>query len=111
MLSVSVRPDVLALAEEAAHEIGRFDVEVGAEVAPFVAVLLRSESASSSQFENVATGAKALAVAALGDAGRQNIRDATGSFSHQPIGMLAMAISSAHPSYSPPRLPASRRVD
>ena len=75
-LIVPVRPADLALAEEAAHEIGRFDVEVGAEVAPFATVLLRTESASSSQIEHITTGARELAVAALGGPGNRRQRNA-----------------------------------
>jgi hypothetical protein len=57
---------VLALGEEAAVEIARFDSELGREVAPFASVLLRSESASSSMIENLTSGAKAIALAELG---------------------------------------------
>lgn len=71
-----VRPADLAPAEEAAHEIGRFDVEVGAEVAPFATVLLRTETASSSQIEHVTTGARALPLAALGGPGDRRQRNA-----------------------------------
>lgn len=39
---------VAALVADASAEIARFDTEIGAELAPFASVLLRSESASSS---------------------------------------------------------------
>ena len=71
-----VGSQALALAEEAAHEVGRFDAEVGREVAPFAAVLLRSESASSSQIEHITAGARALAVAVLGGPERGRRRNA-----------------------------------
>ncbi len=81
-LPVTVPGEVEAEAAEAAAEIARFDAEVahaltalspespgdGAdELAPLAAVLLRTESASSSQIENVTAGAKALALASLED--------------------------------------------
>lgn len=55
-----------ALVEEAAAEIARFDVEMGRDAAPFAALLLRSESASSSQIENLTAGARDIALAELG---------------------------------------------
>lgn len=58
--------DVVTLADEASNEIARFDAEMGSAVAPFAAILLRSESASSSQIENLSSGAKQIAVAELG---------------------------------------------
>ncbi|MDQ7908954.1 hypothetical protein RB614_30965 [Phytohabitans sp. ZYX-F-186] len=44
--------DVLAIADDAANELARFDAEMGGEIAPFGSILLRSESAASSQIEN-----------------------------------------------------------
>ncbi len=64
--------DVAALAEDAAVEIARFDAELGAEMAPFGSVLLRSESASSSQIENLSSGAKSIALAELGSRDQRN---------------------------------------
>jgi len=46
-------PSAFAEAESASHEITRFDAELGGEIASFAAVLLRSESAASSQIENL----------------------------------------------------------
>jgi Fic family protein len=40
---------------------------MGAEIAPFGAILLRSESSSSSKIENLTSGAKAIALAELGN--------------------------------------------
>ncbi len=72
-LAVSLPAAVLAAAEEASHEITRFDAELGDEIAPFAAVLLRSESAASSNIENLTASARAIAEAeALGDTGRRN---------------------------------------
>lgn len=70
-LDVSIEPAVLAAVDDARGEIARFDTELssmlpGVEIAPLSAVLLRTESASSSQIENITAGAKALALAELG---------------------------------------------
>jgi Fic family protein len=66
-------PAAIATAADAASvEIARFDAELGAEVAPFGALLLRSESASSSQIENLTSGARAIALAELGQGDRSN---------------------------------------
>lgn len=75
-LPVHTSADVAAAAEDALQEITRFDAELAhglshlgaaadGELAPLSAVLLRTESASSSQIENVTAGATALALAAL----------------------------------------------
>ncbi|HEX5598585.1 MAG TPA: Fic family protein [Micromonosporaceae bacterium] len=64
--------DVLAVAEDASGEIARFDTEMGGEIAPFGAVLLRSESAASSQIENLTASARAIAEAEIGDTSRRN---------------------------------------
>jgi len=59
------------VAEEAAAEIARFDAELGREIAPFAAVLLRSESAASSKIERLTASARAIAEAELhGHTGR-----------------------------------------
>jgi Fic family protein len=71
-LSLHLPADVTATAEDASNEISRFDAEMGSEIAPFHAVLLRSESASSSQIENLTASARAIAEAELGDTGRRN---------------------------------------
>lgn len=70
-LDVTIGPDALAAADDARAEISRFDAELstvlpGSEIAPLAAVLLRTESASSSQIENITARAKALAMAELG---------------------------------------------
>jgi len=79
-LPVHVSAEVQAEAEDAVREITRFDAEVGSlaarraevdgvepatELAPLAAVLLRTESASSSEIEGVTAGARALALAAI----------------------------------------------
>ena len=66
-------PDaVAALVVDASAEIARFDAEVGAELAPFASVLLRSESASSSMIENLSSGAKAIVLAEMGSTSKLN---------------------------------------
>jgi Fic family protein len=71
--------DVVALADDASAEIARFDVEAGMEIAPFAAVLLRSESASSSRIENLTSGAKAIALAELGSREKRNATEIVGN--------------------------------
>lgn len=68
---VDLAPEALAASDDARAEISRFDAELthllpGTEIAPLAAVLLRTESASSSQIENITARAKALALAEIG---------------------------------------------
>jgi Fic family protein len=69
-LAVSLPSDVLADADDASHEVTRFDAELGGEIAPFSSVLLRTESAASSNIENLTASARAIAEAEL-PGGRQ----------------------------------------
>lgn len=62
-------PHLLAAADDASTEIARFDTEVGADIAPFAAILLRSESAASSKIEHLTASARAIAEAELGRGG------------------------------------------
>lgn len=78
-LSPPLPGEVRAVADEAGAEIARFDAELGAEVAPFAAVLLRSESASSSQIENLTSGAKSIALAELGSRDKRNATEIVGN--------------------------------
>lgn len=64
-LTLDLPPSVFADAESASNEIARFDGPLGGEIAPFAAVLLRSESAASSQIENLTASARAIAEAEL----------------------------------------------
>ena len=70
--SITVPTAVQALVEEAAAEVARFDGEIDGEIAPLASVLLRSESAASSQIEHLTASAKAIAMAELGDNDRAN---------------------------------------
>ena len=63
---VALPTEVLAAAEDACTEIARFDTMAAAEIAPFAAILLRSESAASSKIENLTASARAIAEAELG---------------------------------------------
>ena len=67
---LQVPAEVLAAGEDATNEIARFDAEVGAEIAPFAAILLRTESAASSRIENLTASARAIAEAELGHGSR-----------------------------------------
>ncbi len=76
-LSVDVSRDVIAEAAEAANALTRFDASLAnalgdEEVSPLAATLLRTESASSSQIEQITAGAKALALASIGESTRPN---------------------------------------
>ena len=78
-LQVTVSPQIAAEAAEAANALTRFDARTagelgGAELGPLAAVLLRTESASSSQIEQITAGAKELALASIGESDRPNAR-------------------------------------
>ena len=60
-----LQAQTMAMAAEAAAEVARFDAELGGEIAPFASVLLRSESAASSQIENLSASARAISEAEL----------------------------------------------
>ena len=65
-LSPFLPPQTVAATTEASNEVSRFDAEMGSEIAPFSAVLLRSESAASSQIENLTASSRAISEAELG---------------------------------------------
>lgn len=74
--------DLYAEAEDASIAIARFDAYVtsrlaatddaSAELAPMASILLRTESASSSQIENLTVGARQVALAELGERAAPN---------------------------------------
>lgn len=66
--------DVSVAAEDAVIELSRFDAEVGMITAPFSAILLRSESAASSEIEQLTASAKSIALAELGRVSGANSR-------------------------------------
>lgn len=61
-------------AEDAVTELARFDVEYGRYTAPFASILLRSESASSSEIEQLTAQPKSIAMAELGGKAGPNAR-------------------------------------
>ncbi|WP_205630585.1 Fic family protein [Pseudarthrobacter sulfonivorans] len=64
--------EVTAAVEDAALAIRDFDHDFGGDVAPFSAILLRTESVSSSQIENVTANARSIGMAELGDDSKRN---------------------------------------
>lgn len=66
-LSVDIPGDLAADADEATQLLTRFDAEVGPGGLPLASILLRTESASSSEIENLTSGARAIAEAELGE--------------------------------------------
>lgn len=71
--------ETIAISTDAANELSRFDAEMGAEIAPFSAALLRSESAASSQIENLTASARAISEAEIGEGSRSNAREVVGN--------------------------------
>lgn len=66
--------ETIALADDASQELARFDAEAGMIAAPFASILLRSESASSSEVENLTSSAKQVALAEIGESKSGNAR-------------------------------------
>lgn len=65
-LQPTFAPALQAAVDDASTELARFDAEAGHMVAPFASILLRTESASSSEVENLTSSAKQVALAELG---------------------------------------------
>jgi Fic family protein len=66
-LQVETPGDLAADADDATQLLTRFDAEVGPAGLPFASILLRTESASSSEIEQLTSGARAIAEAELGE--------------------------------------------
>lgn len=66
--------EVLALADDASRELARFDAESADVAAPFATILLRTESASSSEIERITSSAKQLALAEFGASRSDNAK-------------------------------------
>ncbi len=64
--------DLAADLDDATRQLSVFDAGGAGEIAPFAAVLLRSESTASSQIENLTSSARALAEAEIGEGSRTN---------------------------------------
>jgi len=73
-LTAALPTDLVTSAEDAGRELTRFDAEVGTLAAPFSAILLRTESASSSEVENLTSSAKQVALAEIGASSSPNAR-------------------------------------
>ncbi|MDN5795652.1 MAG: Fic family protein [Intrasporangium sp.] len=71
-VALSLASDLAADIDDAQRSLSGFDAAAGGEIAPFVSVLLRSESAASSQIENLTSSARALAEAEIDEGGRTN---------------------------------------
>lgn len=71
-LEVRIDDEATLAASDAAREIARFDTEIDTRFAPFASLLLRTESAASSEIENLSASAKAVLMAEAGDTSRQN---------------------------------------
>lgn len=65
-------PSVLTDAADAHNELTRFDAEVGTLNAPLAAILLRTESSSSSEVEHITASAKQVALARIDDSKSSN---------------------------------------
>jgi Fic family protein len=65
--AVEISGDLAAEADDAAQLLTRFDAQTGPGGLPFASILLRSESASSSEIEHLTSGARAIAEAELGE--------------------------------------------
>ena len=71
-LDPEVSADLLAEVDDVCDAIKAFDAESAGWGIPFASVLLRSESASSSQIENLTAGARQIALASLGAGNSSN---------------------------------------
>lgn len=73
-VDVRLASETLAAADDASRELAKFDTEVGHIAAPFASILLRTESASSSEVENLTSSAKQVALAELDAASSGNAK-------------------------------------
>jgi Fic family protein len=76
---VTLSADTLSISTDAANEVARFDAELGGEIARFSAALLRSESAASSQIENLTASARAISEAEIGEKVGSNAQQVVGN--------------------------------
>ena len=107
-------PEVVVGAEEALMALARFDDEVGDITAPFASILLRSESSSSSEIEQLTASPKNIALAELGVRSGPNSRlvvanvramqaaiDLAGSIDeHAILAMQDALLHDSHPEYT-----------
>ena len=71
-VDVRLTSETLDLQEQAVGEVIRFDAEMAAVPVPMPAILLRTESASSSQIEHLTSNARNIALAELGAGSKDN---------------------------------------
>ena len=69
---VSLSSETMASVDDATAAIARFDAELSVDLGPFASLLLRSESAASSQIENLSATAQTIALTELGASARGN---------------------------------------
>lgn len=73
-LRVELAAETIALADDASHELARLDAEAGTIAAPLASILLRIESASSSEVESLTSSAQQVALAEIGESKSGNAR-------------------------------------
>ncbi|NTW41891.1 MAG: Fic family protein [Cellulomonadaceae bacterium] len=71
-LAPRLSSDTLDLQEQAVSEVIRFDTEMAVLPVPMPSILLRTESASSSQIEHLTSNARNIALAELGAGDKEN---------------------------------------
>ncbi len=69
---IRVSSSTAALIADASNEIIRFDTEGAHHLSPYVALLLRTESAASSKIEHLTASAQSIFLAELGDPTKRN---------------------------------------
>jgi Fic family protein len=88
--TISLSSELVGIVVDATAELTRFDAEMGGVPAPLSSILLRSESASSSQIENLTSGARAIAEAEIGEQARGNAAEIVGNV-HAMEAAVALA--------------------
>ena len=88
--TIPLSPELVGMVVDASAELSRFDAEVGEVTAPLSTILLRSESASSSQIENLTSGAREIAEAEIGERVRGNAAEIVGNV-HAMEAAVALA--------------------
>lgn len=88
--AIPLSAELIGIVADATAELSRFDAEVGGVPAPLSSILLRSESASSSQIENLTSGARAIAEAEIGERVRGNATEIVGNV-HAMQAAVALA--------------------
>lgn len=76
-LELAIPGEIAASVDEATQTLARFDAHAtavlgGGELAPMAAILLRTESTSSSNIEQITAGARQIALAELGESSSEN---------------------------------------